>query len=141
MVGRQPATQSPPASNSFVRPLSGRCTGTLTASINVAVLVAGMTVPPLMAASLARDGITGAGLTRSLMTTAASFDPVAYATPTLTTARLACRHTSRKIPRSMQLYLDLDQRLRSNDKIHSISSAEVCCQDSQGQFALIGRET
>src|SRR6267154_1348930 len=75
-LAQHPATHFPLLSNSIVLPLSGTCTGTLTAFLKVSVLVPGSTFPPLVATSFACDGITEAGWTRLLITYAASMGPV-----------------------------------------------------------------
>ena len=51
-------------------PLSGTCTGTLTAALNAAVRVPSSSLPPSVAGSLACEAITEAGLTSSLIVTA-----------------------------------------------------------------------
>ena len=65
---QQPPTHLPSAPNSIVFPLNGTCTGTLVAALNTAVLVPGSSLPPLVAISLACEGITSFGLTISLIT-------------------------------------------------------------------------
>jgi len=65
---QQPAVQRPWKSNSMVCPLRGRCTGTWLASMNCAVLLPAMTLPPRVATSLAWEGMTALGLTMVLMT-------------------------------------------------------------------------
>src|SRR3954464_3396092 len=65
---QQPATHFPPASNSIVLPDSGRTTGTLDAFRNASVFEPARTLPPCVPASLACEGMTVLGLTRSLMT-------------------------------------------------------------------------
>ena len=68
LPGQQPAAHLPPSSNSIVLPLSGTCTGTVTALVKASVLVPGRTLPPLVATSFACEAITAAGLTNSLIT-------------------------------------------------------------------------
>jgi hypothetical protein len=62
---QQPFTHLPSTSNSIVFPLNGRYTGTLLAALKVAVFVFGNSSPPLVAISLACEGITAFGLTSS----------------------------------------------------------------------------
>src|SRR5690606_31619187 len=86
---QQPATHFPLPSNSMVRPLSGTCTGALTAFWKAAVFDLGRSLPSFVAASLACEGITDFGFTSWLMTCAASFGPVVKTSPMFMTARFA----------------------------------------------------
>ena len=60
----------------MVLPLSGTCTGTLTAFWNAAVLLVGTTLPSTVAGSLACEAMTEFGRTSSFTTKAASLGPV-----------------------------------------------------------------
>ena len=68
---------------------SGRWAGTETPLINASVLVPAK-LALLVATSFTCDGMTALGLTRSLITYAASFGPVVKASPIFITASLAC---------------------------------------------------
>src|SRR5512132_1063643 len=87
---QQPDAQRPLPSNSMVLPLSGTCTGTLTAFWKAAVLLVGTTLPSTVAGSLTCVTMTEFGRTSSFTTKAASLGPVMLGAPaTFITTRFA----------------------------------------------------